>query len=226
MKKSSSTKFFLILLPLFIFILFGMIYYNARFIQKTDKEYSQIIESAGISSNALSLATINAASALQQCTQLVLDENTSAEKELIVQNLNAIRIKNNNLIERLNLEAKNEAQKIKLGKFIAIRAQLMLQRDSLVQLVNANETKEAKAYFFSKMTPNYAQFFLVGAAYLSLIEQNTLDLNHELTHRNNTIVQINEYLFWLPIIALGLFIAFILFTFLRVYSITKDDLDY
>jgi hypothetical protein len=225
MEKSTTFKVILFSLPLFLLILFGMIWYNAHYIQKTDKEYSNLIESAGISSNALTQTAINTSYAMHQCALMVLADDTRGCK-MIVHNLDSIRKQNSNLIDRLNEEAKTKEQKEKLEEFIIVRAKLSLQRDSLVKLVANNQSKNARDFYFDKMGPNFSQFFHIGSAYLGLVDQNIKSLNNELTKRNATIVKINEYLFWLPIVALGLLITLILFIFFRVYSITKDELDY
>jgi hypothetical protein len=225
MEKSTSAKLLIILLPSFILALLGMIWYNANFIQKTDKEYSQLIESTSVSSNALTQTNINTAFAMHLCYLMVLDGNNGYGVG-IVNKLDSIKKENTNLIKDLELDAKTIEQKQKLAELIGIRANLIIQRDSLVKLVKQNLPMQAKDFLQSQMADSFNQFFKTSSSYLLLAQENSNSLSQKLSAKNESVKKINQYLFWLPIACFGLFAFFIIFIFFRIYHITKDDLDY
>jgi hypothetical protein len=225
MEKSPSVKLFLISLPIFICFILGMIWYNANYIQKVDKEYTQLINSANISSNALIQTTINTSLAMHKCILLVLNDKNLNWK-ILTQNLDSIKSENSKLLNSLEIEAKTKEQKEKLAELSWIRAQLILQHDSLVNLAQDNKLSEARLFFLNHLSPNFKDFFKLSSDYIKLVQKNTNELSNKLTERNNMVKQINQYLFWLPIICLGLFAALILVIFIKVYSITKDELEY
>ncbi|MDZ4667960.1 MAG: MCP four helix bundle domain-containing protein [bacterium] len=220
MEKSSWFKFFLITLPIFIFILLGMVWYNAKNSLRSEKDYAQLITSAGISSNALTQATINTSLAMHQCNLLVYSQS-AANWEHIEQNLESIRKENTSLIENLKSEAKTEQQKEKLQELISVRAQLIDSRDSLLQMVKSNKSSEAKAYLLNSLAPNFSHFFSVGSAYLDIIQQNAIAIQNELSEKNKSVRKMNDYLFWLPIIYFGIFFTFLTFVLFRIFSKTK-----
>ncbi|OYU96770.1 MAG: hypothetical protein CFE21_00345 [Bacteroidetes bacterium B1(2017)] len=225
MQKSTSAKLFLIIAPLFIIIIFGMIWYNASYIQKMDKEYTELLGSANISSNALTQTTINTSMAMHKCYLMVLnDENL--DWKLVLQTLDSIKSENSQLLVNLEKEAKTKEQKEKLNELINIRTKLILQRDSLVSIAHSTNSNKAKTYFLNNLVGNFSNFFQTSSQYLKLVQENTNLLSTKLTERNNTVKQINQYLFWLPIICLGLFASLVIVIFLRFYAITKDEVDY
>jgi hypothetical protein len=225
MEKSTSTKLFIIFLPSFILALLGMIWYNSNFIQKTDKEYSQLIESTSLSSNALTQTNINTAFAMHLCYQMVLDCNNGYGVG-IINKLDSIKMENTNLIKDLELDAKTIKQKQKLAELIGIRANLIVQRDSLVKLVKQNLPLQAKDFLQSQMADSFNQFFKTSSSYLLLAQENSNTLSQKLSAKNETVKKINQYLFWLPIACFGLFAFFILIVFFRIYHFSKDDPDY
>jgi hypothetical protein len=225
MEKSASAKLFMIFLPSFILALLGMIWYNANFIQKTDKEYSQLIESTSLSSNALTQTNINTSFAMHLCYKMVLDGNNDHWIGFANQ-LDSIKKENSNLIKDLELDAKTIEQKQKLAELMGTRANLIIQRDSLVKLVKQNLTMQAKDFLQSQMADSFNQFFKTSSSYLLLAQENSTILSQKLSAKNETVKKINQYLFWLPIACFGLFALFIIFIFFRIYHFTKDDLDY
>jgi hypothetical protein len=225
MGKSTSGKLMIILLPSLILTLLGMIWYNADFIQKTDKEYSQLLESTSLSSNALTQTNINTAYAMQLCYQMVLNGNNGYGVGF-VNKLDSIKTENTCLIKDLELDAKTIKQKQKLAELIGIRANLIIQRDSLVKLVKQKLPIQAKDFLQSQMADSFNQFFKASSSYLLLAQENSDTLSQKLSAKNETVKKINQYLFWLPIACFGLFAFFLFFIFFRIYHIAKDDIDY
>jgi hypothetical protein len=225
MKKPTTAKLTLILIQVFIITLLGMIWYNANFIQKIDTDYSQLLESNSLNSNALAQSNINTAYAMHLCYQMVFDGYNNNWVGF-VNSLDSIKKDNTNFINSLSQNAKTIEQKQKLAELISVRANLIVQRDSLVKLVQKKLPLEAKVFLQTQMSDTFTQFFKSSSSYLTLVQEDSKELSQKLSAKNDTVKQINQYLFWLPIACFGLFIFFILFIFFRIYHISKDDTDY
>jgi hypothetical protein len=225
MKKPTTVKLILLIIPIFILSLLGMIWYNANFIQKIDEEYSQLLESNSLNSNSLAQSNINTAYAMHLCYQMVFNGNNN-NWEGFVNSLDSIKKDNANFIVSLSLNAKSLEQKQKLAELIIVRANLIEQRDSLVKLVQQNLPMEAKVFLQTQMATTFTQFFKASSSYLMLAQEESKIISKNLSAKNEIVKQINQYLFWLPIVCFVLFTFFILFIFFRVYHISKDDIDF
>jgi hypothetical protein len=200
----------------------AMIWYNAHFIQKTDNEYTKLLESNVLISNTLTQTNINTAFTMDLCSQLVL-QGKNGNWNQIISKLDSIKQENTKIFTDLTIDS-NKIQK--LDELIIARSTLIIQRDSLVNLVKNNMSIQAKLYLQNELADGFRIFFKTSNSYLTFVQKHNLTLSQEISERSSIIKKINQYIFWLPIACIAFLAMIILFVFYRLFSISTEEVIY
>jgi hypothetical protein len=156
------------------------------------------------------------------CSQLVL-QGKNGNWNQIISKLDSIKQENTKIFTDLTIDS-NKIQK--LDELIIARSTLIIQRDSLVNLVKNNMSIQAKLYLQNELADGFRIFFKTSNSYLTFVQKHNLTLSQEISERSSIIKKINQYIFWLPIACIAFLAMIILFVFYRLFSISTEEVIY